>query len=238
LPNDPHQVLSVSKLAITVPIKITNTSGLRQIFFADARLRKRQVTSLPIFLCSKTTTLPGICLFTYVPPEVNDAQFVTESTLPITMEAVLENGSGVGVTLSPDLNGRNITPELAAATLRTHEVPWSFWVLLPTLAGPFGPAGAPTAPVGAAVSVNMRPFDGAMLASSGNAYSDLTFGTNTFNPLVLAPGASGVINVTIKPDPSQVGKTVKGFIYLDNFNNILGAGDEVVRIPYEYTVGP
>jgi hypothetical protein len=56
--------------------------------------------------------------------------------------------------------------------------------------------------------------------------------------LVLPPGGSGVINATITPDPTQVGKIVRGFLYIDTFNYYLFTGDEVVRIPYTYTVAP
>ena len=62
--------------------------------------------------------------------------------------------------------------------------------------------------------------------------------TSTYKPLVLPPGGSGVINATITPDPTQVGKIVRGFLYIDTFNYYLFTGDEVVRIPYTYTVAP
>ena len=81
-----------------------------------------------------------------------------------------------------------------------------------------------------------QPFDAAIAADSGDAWADLTLGTHTFNPLVLAPGATGTINVTITPDPSQVGEVVQGYLYIDTFNPNAGTGDEVVRIPYSYTV--
>lgn len=53
--------------------------------------------------------------------------------------------------------------------------------------------------------------------------------------------------MTITPNAAQVGTTVRGFIYIDSFNPINGTltmpgpsflGDEVVRIPYSYTVVP
>jgi hypothetical protein len=66
----------------------------------------------------------------------------------------------------------------------------------------------------------------------------VTLGTNTFNPLVLASGQAGIINVTITPDPSKVGQTVSGYLYIDTFNGVVGTGDEVVRIPYSYSVAP
>jgi hypothetical protein len=35
-----------------------------------------------------------------------------------------------------------------------------------------------------------------------------------------------------------VGTTVRGFIYIDTFNGVVQTGDEVVSIPYSYTVVP
>jgi hypothetical protein len=43
--------------------------------------------------------------------------------------------------------------------------------------------------------------------------------------------------VTIAPSTSDVGKTVTGYLYIDTFNGVVGTGDEVVRLPYTYTVG-
>jgi hypothetical protein len=54
---------------------------------------------------------------------------------------------------------------------------------------------------------------------------------------VLAAGQSGTINVTITP-PKQIGATVDGYLYIDTFNPNVATGDEVVRIPYRYTVAP
>jgi hypothetical protein len=56
------------------------------------------------------------------------------------------------------------------------------------------------------------------------------------NPTTILPGATGVIQVTITPDPSQLGKTISGYLYVDTLG--VSEGSEVVRIPYSYTVGP
>jgi len=64
----------------------------------------------------------------------------------------------------------------------------------------------------------------------------VTFGTRTFKPLVLMPGETGTINVTITPNPAQTGTTVRGRIFIDTFNGTVQTGDEVVSLPYSYTV--
>lgn len=236
LPDDPKTKVSAGT-PLTVPITVTNNSAVTQVFFADARLKSRAITSLPIFLCSNSPVLPGLCYYTYVPPEANDIQFLAQSTVPITMDAFNSMGYNVGFTGSPDLYAHSIGPDTVEAALRTHDVPWGFWLITPSLVGPYGPAGAQPAPVQPGAAVNMRPFDPGVVADTGNFYSDQVYGTSTFNPLVLAPGASGVIHLTIQPSASQLGQTVEGIVFLDSFNNVIFGGDEVVRIPYTYTVG-
>jgi hypothetical protein len=61
------------------------------------------------------------------------------------------------------------------------------------------------------------------------------------SPIVIAPGASVTINVTITPSAAS-GTVVKGTLYVDD---VLAAippysqlsGDELGALPYEYTVG-
>jgi hypothetical protein len=58
----------------------------------------------------------------------------------------------------------------------------------------------------------------------------------TYNPLVLDPGQSGTINVAISPtDP--IGTKVSGFLALETFNFTTFSSDELVSLPYAYTVG-
>jgi hypothetical protein len=76
-------------------------------------------------------------------------------------------------------------------------------------------------------------------SSAGDAWADVVNGTSTFQPLVLAPGASGQITVTVKPAASSVGQVVRGTLYVDTYNGATDPttmGDEVVALPYSYTV--
>ncbi len=83
-----------------------------------------------------------------------------------------------------------------------------------------------------------QPFDAAISADSGDAWADLVLGTSTYNPLLIPAGESGTITLTITPDATQVGKTISGYVYIDTYSGFVGTGDEVVRIPYSYTVAP
>jgi len=105
------------------------------------------------------------------------------------------------------------------------------------LDGPFGPAGAPPTPVSTSVVAQLKAFDGAISADSGDLWQDVVFGTSTFTTgLVLAPGETGTIKVTIRPESSQIGQVVRGAIYIDTFNGTVQTGDEVVQLPYACTV--
>jgi len=89
-----------------------------------------------------------------------------------------------------------------------------------------------------AAYVVLKQFDAAVSADSGDLWADETLGTATFNPLILGSGEAGTITLSIKPSASNVGQVVTGFIYIDTFNPNVGTGDEVVRVPYSYTVAP
>jgi len=238
LPNNPAVTLSASGAPVVVPVTITNNGGLTQEYFADARQHTSTVLQFGTILeCGSTATeLPAACFGTYLPTQVSSAEFLAQSTVPITMDAAQDVGYLVGGTGAPDIYSRPVGPGTIAASLSEPEIPWSLWVLFPSEVGPYGPAGAPVAPVQTAAILKLKAFDAAVTSDAGDLWSDITFGTNTFNPLVLAPGESGTINVTITPNPALLGKTVSGTIYIDTFNGVVQSGDEVVGLPYSYTV--
>jgi hypothetical protein len=185
------------------------------------------------------TELPYACFATEMPTQVRSVQFVAQSPAPITMDVENNVGYVLGFTGAPDLYASTIGPDTVAASLTEPEVPWGQWVLIPSLVGPYGPAGAPTTPVSTEAVVQLKPFDAAVTSDYGDLWSDVTFGTSTYTTgLILSPGNSGTIHLTIAPSPSQIGTTVRGFIYIDTFNPSVGTGDEVYRIPYSYTVVP
>jgi hypothetical protein len=237
LPNSATVTLSASQ-ATVVPVQVTNTGPVARLYFADARLNTLTVQQLPPRQCSKVTTLPGACGAFILPTQVSTAGFIAQSSVPITMDAFNQVGTGVGGTGSPDIFAKRIAPDTVAALLSEPEVPYSFWIVSPSLIGPYGPGGAVAAPVTTSAFVLTQAFDTAISADSGDIWADVTLNTNTFNPLLLAPGQSGTINLSIAPSASGVGKTVSGFIFIDTFDFNVSTGDEAVRIPYSYTVAP
>ncbi|MGA2396564.1 MAG: S8 family serine peptidase [Steroidobacteraceae bacterium] len=236
LPNNAETLISASGKPVTVEVKVTNEGTVSSAYFVDSRLRTPALVELPGYACSGTNTLPNQCGEFILPTEVGTIQFFALATAPIEMDAYNDVGTNVGFTGNPDIFAAQLAPDAVLATLTEPEVPWGVWFTVPSLIGPYGPAGAPTTPVSTAAFALMEPFDASMSGSSGDVWADLTLGTNTYNPLILAPGESGTITVTLTPSAAQVGSTVSGYLYVDTFNPNMGTGDELVRVPYSYTV--
>ena len=231
LPTHWKTKLSAAAGPVTVPLSVTNTSAVSKAFFADARLATYTQITLPTASCSAATTLPGLCAYTFVPTRTLDVQFGAQASVPITMDAVWNFGG-------PDVWAGRVGPNSVLATVAAPEVGWGYWTLEPALIGPFGPAGAPTEPLTTTATATIQPFDPSVSADSGDLWADAILGTSTYNPLVLAPGATGTIQLTITPDPTKVGSVVSGSVYVDTYNGSdnYASGDEVASLPYAYTV--
>jgi len=238
LPTSASTTVSASGTPLTATITVINSGVTSTEYFVDARTKSSTVTILPPVACSAVATLPGTCGAYYVPTQVSTVAFFASSTVPINMDAYNDVGYNVGGTGSPDLFAKSTGTDTVTASLTEPEIPWGAWYVIPAEIGPYTSAGAPTVPVAMSAIVLMKPFDTAVSSSAGDIWADLTLGTNTFNPLALPSGAGGTITVTIAPSTSDIGKTISGYLYIDTFNGVVGTGDEVVRLPYTYTVAP
>ena len=223
---------------MTVTIDVINTGAVTESYFADARLSTPVMTTLTQQPCGASATLPGTCGLFYVPTETSSIKFTTKSGVPIQMDAYNSVGFNVGGTGSPDIFAKPAGTDTVTASLSEPEIPYGAWLEVPALIGPYGAAGAATASAKLTASALLQPFDAAVSADSGDMWKDLTLGTSTYNPLVVVAGEQGTITLTITPDPTQVGKTITGYVYIDTFSPYAATGDEVVRLPYSYTIAP
>jgi hypothetical protein len=238
LPTSATTTVSASGKPLTATITVINNGVTTAEYFADARLKGSTSAVLPPVQCTTLTTLPGTCGEYYVPTQVSTIAFTAKSNVAINMDAYNFVGYNVGGTGSPDIFAKTTGKDTVTASLTEPEIPWGSWYVIPAEVGPYGSAGAPTVPVTMSAVANMKAFDTGVSSDAGDIWADLTLGTNTFKPLVLASGTGGEINVTIAPSASDVGKTFTGYIYVDTFNPVVGTGDEVVALPYTYTVAP
>ncbi len=249
LPGDAGTALSLG-VPVTVPVVVTNTGAVTENYFADPRL----ASSTQYALLSGSGALPTYG-YAYVPSESSNLTVVAETmspTVPVSMDVANENGAPpYGQTGSPDVEAvssidsgtGNYEAVASIDAPAGGEVVPGYWAPSLTSAGPYdtkkGITGT-TSIYGAVATA--QQFDPAVDSSTGNFESWNQSLTANYAPLTLAPGESGVISVTITPT-GDVGSVISGTLYIDTMNIdfnanalITGIGDELIGLPYTYTV--
>jgi len=148
------------------------------------------------------------------------------STLPITMDMNSDDNDPEELAVS---SGNN-----ALDTLSVPEAsPGQEWIA-PVPTGPFATPVSGTTKLNAVATANA--FDSAVTSSTGDAWQLAVNASAPYTPLTLTAGQSGTITLTITPNATK-GTVVSGFIAIDTFNKATDSGDEIINIPYSYTVG-
>ena len=225
--------------AQTYNVKVTNNGPTTEEYFADAR----SPGSTPLSLTSFTgpdTTVPLTVASNFpeylVPSHSTEFTEVasTAGSTPIMIDSSSpwgdpEVASSAGSTVSVTLDGNPLTQSL--------------WGVAPNTVGPFGATGAPNESVSTTMSVATAPFDSAVTSQTGDLWLASTDPSqlNGLSPVVVGPGQTGTIPVTIKPSASS-GSRVTGTLYVDEYNAIAFQGyfqpdgNDVASIPYSYSV--
>jgi hypothetical protein len=97
------------------------------------------------------------------------------------------------------------------------------------------------------MTAQTKAFDSAVTSNTGDAWQLLAVDPGAFassagfTPVVVNPGQTSVIDVTITPSGPN-GTTVNGTLYVDDFASGVPpygqfSGDELAAIPYSYTIG-
>lgn len=237
LPDSAGTVLPAGQ-PVTATIKVTNTGNIAKDYFADPRLN----SLAPLTLLG--TNVVGGLSYTQaqltvpepVPGNVNAHFLVPTDTSKLVMTA----NSTLPITF--DMNSDDNDPEYLGVpsgnnsvdTLSVPEVgPGQEWAA-PEPTGPFpGPVTGTTKVVAVATA---NAFNSAITSSTGDGWARAVNASAAYTPLTLAPGQSGTITLTITPNEPK-GTVVRGFIAVDTFNKATDSGDELINIPYSYTVG-
>ena len=131
------------------------------------------------------------------------------------------------------------TTESASYAPPGGSVTAGLWSATPSECGPYpGPAPAGTASL--AMTTQSKAFDPAVTSDTSDIWLAATNPAATFSPIVLGPGQTGTINVTITPVGAS-GTVVQGTLYVDDFVSGVPpygqiAGDELAAFPYTYTI--
>jgi hypothetical protein len=237
LPNSPHTVLPAGRPA-TAKITVTNTGNIAKDYFADPR--RSSLTALELL---GTTVVNGT---TYNQPTLTVPEPMTADVNPHwlvpTDTSMLIGASQATMPVFYDFNSDNNDPEAlgvpfgnnSVAQLTDPEIaPGQFWAA----SEPIGPFPGPVSgSANLAMVAITHPFDTAISASSGDIWAQTVNASTPYTPITLAPGQSGTITLTITPNAAK-GTVVRGFVAVDTFNPATSSGDELVNIPYSYTVG-
>ncbi len=230
---------------VTVPVRITNNGAAPEDVFIDPRLTGSESVSLASF-SSNGVTLPNTGAFPewLVPTETSSAAASQTSSVA----AMFDWGDAIG---DPDIASESSSPgplcsdsEAASYSPAGGTVTNGIWYTGPSECGPYsGPAPAGTATD--TMTAQIQPFDTTVTSAPGDLWLASVDGPSalaSFAPVVIDPGASATIDVTITPSGSG---TVSGDLYVDTYATGLPtivyaqlAGDELASIPYEYTIGP
>jgi hypothetical protein len=228
IPNSASTVLPAGE-PVTATIKVTNTGNISKDFFADPRLNGKvpqqllgadvNNVTLPLSLAAQPNWL--------VPTNINALVVGAQATVPITMDIGTQFGD-------PDVLGVSFGNNSVAA-LAAPEIAPGFFLAFPEATGPF--TSGTTGTVNLRAVANTNPFDAAVTSTSGDAWAQsVDANAPLYTPVTLDPGQTGTITLTIKPSAPK-GTVVRGFIGVDTFNLATASGDELVNIPYTYTVG-
>ena len=242
LPNSASTTLAAG-VAVTVPVTITNTGAAPEAYFVDARLHTLTTVALanidPDPNTGNTYALPltGGAPEWLVPTQTSSVKADATATQPIMFDYGPNQGD-------PDLVGAPGANDTASG----HYAPSGgvvqngIWFGLPSEIGPYPAGGATPGTTSMTLTATTKAFDPAVTTAGGDlwAASLNPAAFSTFTPVIIFPGQTATINVTITPSGTS-GTVVSGTIYVDDFASSVPpygelGGNELAALPYSYTI--
>jgi len=137
-------------------------------------------------------------------------------------------------TTAPDIESTFGTAPKASIT--ATELSPGQWTASPGQIGPFGASPAPAGTISLTGTVSTLAFDDTVSTPTGDYWRQSVDSAATVAPVVLPPGASATLPVTITPRAAR-GTVVAGRLFVDTENPVTSSGSELAVLPYRYTVG-
>jgi hypothetical protein len=228
VPNSPSTSLPAGKPA-TATITVHNTGAAPGSFFVDARTNAVSNVQLTPGNSAATVALTPYAQVPFVVPTETDQLIgVTSGSIPVSADLATNSGE-------PEVLGAPGPGNIAVATLSAPPVSQGKWLLEADDVGPF--STAPTAgTANFALVAHTKGFDAAVTSSTGDQWLATVKPTApSFTPVAVDNGADGTITVTFTPSAPK-GTLVTGMLYVDAASVSNSSGDELVAIPYTYTV--
>jgi len=229
LPNSASTVLKAGK-PTTATITVRNDGPASEDLFLDPRLPRREDLSLLSLVPSQNIAIPiapGTNPPLYVMPTQTDrVTAAAQASEPVTFDW------GFGDPHLVAASSGNAT----AGQFSAQEASPGIWFIAPAPIGPFsGPA--PPGTVSTGLLAHTRAFDLDASPSTGDVWETVVDpNAPGFDLVTVDPGKKGTMTLTVTPS-GRKGRTVRGTLYVDAFSNALAFGNELLAIPYEYSVG-
>ena len=227
--------------ATTFDVKVTNTGSAPEAYFLDARLpQTTQLTLAPLTTAQTSVPIssPTVPMF-LVPTHTTSVNAGASASAPIYFDYWWAWG---------DPDQISTTGKTATGTFSSNPVPAGEWGITPFQEGPDGATGVTPVTATTAMSATTAAFDPTVSSPTGDFWRQAVDASATVAPIVVDPGRSATIPVTITPSGSS-GAVVSGMLYVDDLSsasglatdqelstvNITDASD-LAAIPYEYTI--
>jgi hypothetical protein len=213
----------------TITIDVHNTGAATNSYFVDARLAKWVDAQLiPTSSAANVPLAPSASLGYLVPTNTSQVTGITSGSVPVSAD--LAPNTGEPENLVPPGPGN-----IAVVTDRSPAISQGLWLLE---ADPVTPLDGPNpGMVNFAAVAHTQAFDPAAQSSTGDHWlTGVLAQSPAFKPQPIDPNQHGTITLTIKPRATK-GTVVSGYLYVDQTTLSNGAGDELIAIPYTYTVG-
>jgi len=229
VPTSAKAVLAAGKPS-TVTLHVRNTGASTAGFYVDARSGlSTDLQLVPNGSAANVPLAPNAQLGYIVPTDTTQITGITSGSVPVSADLAPNTGNPEELALPGPGNVAVVTDRSSVA------VSQGLWLLEADQIGPFPVPGGGTANF-AAVAHTLA-FDPAVTSSTGDHWlSAVQAQAPSFTPVSIDPGSDGTITVTITPSAAK-GSVVSGTLFVDDTTLTNQAGDELIAIPYTYTVG-
>jgi hypothetical protein len=246
--------------AVRYTVTYGNQGTVAEPVQVDPRLAASTEVTLPSLSGTPTVSLPpninnlANIPFYEVPPGTSQLTLAATSSTPAQIEL---NGPLGEPDVFGNLNAAQQGSLTSVARVTEaggrHQLARGLWASFVQQIGPFTDAGAPAGTSTLTATAVTQPLDPAVTSAAGDPYAPgFTGAAPTGTPVVVNPGQSGSVTVTITPS-ATAGTVVHGVLYLvtspfngdDTLSGAVGgglgavstSGDVLAAIPYTYTVG-
>ncbi len=176
----------------------------------------------------------------WVPSHTTKLTMAVRSQVPLLLAMGYTNPEASGYVGPPDpvYQSASSGDPAARVSAQASELTPSLWACYADPRGPFKAKGVRLgASATCAASSVTDQFDMTMAPSTGDFWlRAMVPGAPAYRPLVLQPGQSGQITLTITPTARPRTK-VSGFVSVESWDPQTTESEEIVDVPYTYRVG-